>query len=357
MKIDLIADIHLKEEYLPYQESELYKCFNKTKGEYLFILGDIFDDRKKVFASTQASFLELLETVIVNRYKEVFIVTGNHDKQNDDDEISFNTVYRNIKNVTICDTFTSAKVDGLGYCLFAPFFTDKKYDESFKAIKEVARSKHDFIFSHKTIPGLKSDSGRRSTGNLKCVKYLNKHKKVFLGDTHRRQEINNVVVVGSFFQERFGEIGNKGLLTYDVETNKIEESYIVKPFYKDLFYNLDDFPAKEIFLDCEKRIEMILKLRRKLGEFYCFNLRINLVGEQSEIMKFPDYEIKNRYKQHFNILKIKADFKEDKIILESQIFEEQRNFMQDFEDYCKEEKMNERQRIFGRKILKENNVQ
>lgn len=224
-RIHLLSDVHLgvrantlewveniesffKNFYIPY----LIK--NVKKGDVLFILGDVFDNRQLIDITILNFAITLMSQL--SQILPIYILVGNHDcSRKYDTNVNSIIAFKHMPNVTILDksviiTNNKSKI------LILPWIGNKETEENY-----VRANKFDYVFAHTEITGFKYDNGRDikdSVGsNFDKFKSI---KRLFSGHIHKRQERNNLIYIGSPYHTKRSDIGNvKGLYVFDPENN------------------------------------------------------------------------------------------------------------------------------------------
>lgn len=173
----------------------------KNKIKYIFILGDVFEERGK------------LDIVVLNMIHreiaacsaqgiEVIIVLGNHDKIDVGDFHSLE-VFRNI--ASIVDKPRLVKADG-AKVLVIPFMAEPK-----KIVKVLKRKgkKADLILMHTSVLNVKLDSGAKWTEGIP-LKSIPKKPWTFIGHDHTHKKLRKRVYhVGSLLHVDAGDRGKE----------------------------------------------------------------------------------------------------------------------------------------------------
>ena len=225
-KIFLLTDTHFgiranSLEWAQNQANFFYNFYipflkkNVKKGDILFFLGDWFDNRQLLDIYIMNISIDII--IKLSEILPLYFITGNHDiyKKNDTDVNSLRP-FRNIDNVKIFEKPTIV-TNGNSDILVLPWVGDKEKEE-----KYTKYNKADFIFAHTTITGFRYDNGLRiyQGADLTDIKGV---KRVITGHIHKRQEIGNVIYIGSPYHIKRGDIGNqKGVYILNPENNKID---------------------------------------------------------------------------------------------------------------------------------------
>jgi len=223
-RIFLLSDLHFGVranalEWLENQESffrNFYIPFlkkNVKKGDVLFILGDWFDNRQLLDIYVMNTSIDLVFDLA--DILPVYFMTGNHDiykKYNTD--VNSIVTFRYIPNVYVFEK-PVVITNGDSKILVLPWIGNGETEESY-----VRANKFDYVFAHAEISGFKYDNGR-DIGNVRAnfSKFKN-IKKLFSGHIHKRQEIGNIIYIGSPYHTKRSDIGNvKGIYTFNPADN------------------------------------------------------------------------------------------------------------------------------------------
>lgn len=316
---------------------------NKQGNDCLFILGDIHDDRKNInhYFINQANSLIKLAS---QNYKEVHIVTGNHDKDEDDSNYSLLTVHeREEKNVFVYDNFSFNEKHKI---LFAPFYSDEVWLKKLNRWKLILTEKYDLndiiLMAHITIDGLSVNYSGTSHKINSIVKpeELMDFKFCLSGDMHHRQVIKKkLYFIGSFLQQHFGEGVNKGITYYDTKKDKLEFVPHNKRFFVTKKYKL-------------KSVIGFDEIANDIEDIEAPFLRLIFSGKSKYLLKVPEQELKNKFNEKFK--EFKFEYKSiDNLSLEKDIKIEADNFSDDLISYCKHENMDEEQIKYAEELFKQ----
>lgn len=347
--IDLITDLHLKEKIISYQIKDIYRLKSEStmnnKEQILFILGDIFDERLKANSFLLVTFKEIL-IELKKKYKAIFLITGNHDKEHDDVVYSFNTIYNFIEGIEVFDDFGYADVTKYGFetdhkFLCAPFFSDAIWFEKLKDYIPKDDDNKTILLGHKTISGFNLNSYKKTEG-LNFEKILNKFKRVFLGDLHLRQKRGNIYFIGSFMQENFGDDNNKGSLRYFLEKDRLKKIIVATRLFTTLYFDLSIIKKEDIFDFVSKKIEKVK------SPF----LKLVFKGRLEQTLSVPENQLRLQYSGNFEQIKISFDIIQESKKNKFEVQDNKTFFEQDFKEYCLKENMSELQIKYGEELLK-----
>jgi DNA repair exonuclease SbcCD nuclease subunit len=195
--------------FIPYVKSKL------ETGDILCILGDWFDSRQLLDIHVMNISIDIimeLATIL-----PIYMMTGNHDiyKKNDTDVNSL-AAFRHIPNVTIYEK-PIIITNNTSNILLMPWIGSKELEESY-----LEDNKVEYVFAHTTIEGFKYDNGRDITTGGVSVNKFSHIKRLFSGHIHKRQEVKNLIYLGSPYHTKRSDIGNsKGIYTFIPDENEI----------------------------------------------------------------------------------------------------------------------------------------
>jgi DNA repair exonuclease SbcCD nuclease subunit len=243
----LISDIHFgcrnsSVEWLDMQKDYFYNFLipKFSKDDYLFILGDIFDNR------TAINILVLNETIKIFKdlssiVKEIHVIVGNHDMYlKNSNDVNSLEIFKDIDNVYLYKDTTLIEIDNINY-LFVPFFEDKKLE--IQSIKEY-QDKNTICLMHSEINGFYYTKSIL-VNDKNDITIFNKFKKVYSGHFHIRQSKANIIYIGSPFHLDKNDVGNKKGIYY-LENN---EEYFIENNYSPEFLKINYDEISELNTD------------------------------------------------------------------------------------------------------------
>ena len=249
--------------FIPYLENIL-----KTDKDYsLFILGDVFDDRKAIDINVNDMAINIFETLA--KLLNIYIINGNHDlsKKTNKGNTSLRT-FTNIPGITVIQEPTILKIKPstkiLSNIIAIPYLGD--HTEENKVLLEYS-GKTNYAFMHTDISQMKFDNGMTIVGAVDSTIYKG---KILSGHIHKRQETNNVIYIGSPYQLRRSDIGNiKGIYRLDFKTN--EMSFDVND-YSPIFHKIP--------------VDKFLKMNVSERNEFLNNNYNDILIEESELRKY-----------------------------------------------------------------------
>ena len=244
------------------------------KGDILYHLGDVFDNRQSLNLAAQDLGIRIFEE-LTKIFPEVHIIVGNHDimRKNSNDISSVDclkyipkvTVYKEPKVLTYGDT----------RCLLMPWRTGSEHErETLKKYKDI-----DYLFCHTEAQGSQTSPSRKHLqqggNNRKIFKRFN---KVYSGHIHYRQELGNVTLVGNPYpMTRSDRDNQKGVYILDLHNgNDVFIPNDLSP--KFVRYYINDVYERRMG-DLKKEFE---------GNFVDILIPSNVLGKYN-INKFLDY--------------------------------------------------------------------
>jgi DNA repair exonuclease SbcCD nuclease subunit len=237
----LISDIHFGthemdlEKWLDIQLSYFKDFFipilkkQYKKGDKVFILGDLFDNRTYINIKVLVRVLELFD-IFEEMNIDIHILTGNHDLWGEK-EYRYNSLMslKKYSNVSIYTEPTVLESDDKKI-LMLPWVTDLK--EEHKILKSYA-GKVDYLFTHSDLRGAKTNLKVTLKHGPTIADFVG-FPQVYAGHIHLYQKMENFTFLGSPYHLDRNDKGNsKGLTILDIATGK--EKWIkneVSPEYK-----------------------------------------------------------------------------------------------------------------------------
>lgn len=227
-RIFLLSDLHFgvranSLEWLENMKSFFYNFYipyikkNYIEGDCLFFLGDFFDNRQLLDINVLNVSIDIV--IDISKILPLYLITGNHDiyKKYDTDVNSI-VAFRYIPNVVIYEK-PIIVTNGQSRILIMPWIGNKNTEESY-----IRANKYDYIFTHTNIAGFKFDNGKdiKPTHALDLSNF-SQIKRLFSGHIHKRQEMGNLIYIGSPYHTKRSDISNsKGLYIFDPINNNVQ---------------------------------------------------------------------------------------------------------------------------------------
>lgn len=211
----LISDIHFgvkkgSEEWREIATEYFEKFFfplletKKDEGSIVLCLGDIFDDRNSINIAANDLAINTFERM--SEMIPVYIINGNHDMyKKSNNAITSLRSFDNIPNLTIFKDPTIWTVGREGderTMLLIPHQGDFEKETGILTQNPMAN----FTFMHTDIKNLHYENGMTITMGVDASSIKG---QLFSGHIHKREELKNMVYVGSPYQLKRSEMGNK----------------------------------------------------------------------------------------------------------------------------------------------------
>ena len=337
----LFTDLHLREDRIEDQTEVLKQIATEANSnkniEDVFILGDVFHDRNKV----SSLLLTVFESFLNSIHKEVYIISGNHDKPFNEARYSFLTVYKQKWNnkIKVID-YGSLLVENI---LLIPYMPER---ELLRELRKYYDTKVEYIFLH---AGFKNAVLRdketlkrflsKDKLSVKLFHHYSKLKKVFCGHYHNAYDYpnSNFSYMGNAIQLSHGEDEYKGYIILDNIKHKYQHVDTIFPKFRtlDLKCNAKDY---------KKAIDFI---KDNEGNF----IRLRFKDEKERIKTIPEDLLNKNSK--CRELRIDKDFYEKQDEGEEQEIIEAKNLEESFLEYAEQEEMTEDEKQYGLEKLNE----
>lgn len=310
----VVGDLHLKKDF-NYEPmlSEIIKIVNNVKPERVVILGDVLHTHEKISMQCHASavnfFTKLSET------SKVYVLIGNHDRQNNSDFLTDIHPFNGISNEKIKIISKPLKEEGI---IYVPYVPIGRFREALDTLNDDDLfSNVDLIFAHQEFKGAQMGCKRSSKGDV----WSKDNPMVISGHIHEHQIIDNIMYLGTPIQHSFGDNSKKFVLLID--SNKKFISYALRNIRKKKilhlsyseFMNLENIDPEsdyKIIVTVSKGQAVVLK---KSAKYLAFNkiakMSLNMpsemisdqevVQEVKELMSVDDMMIKNILKDEYTI--------------------------------------------------------
>ena len=258
--------------YLDWINDFLIPTIRENNIDYLFNLGDFFNNRNTVCSKTINVAMDSIET-ICNEFPDlkIFLLTGNHDiyYKNTRDISSLRVFENTFPNFKIVNEMKRLKIDGKDIVL-CPWIINS--DES----KELFSKKADYCLGHFEINGFELVSGVTEKTGLDASKFKKKFGKTLSGHFHLRQESDGIMYVGNPFHTSWNDCGDqKGIYILNFRNDDLDFiPNTISPEYKKVLLSqiknktvkgsdlTDNFVR--IIIDEEVTEKAVLKLQEKI---------------------------------------------------------------------------------------------
>lgn len=285
-KCIFISDIHFgvrqnSEEWQENQKDYFYNWFIPIITEYkkslskddkaiVFVLGDVYDDRKSIDINVSNMSIDIFQDIA--KILPVYIINGNHDlsKKTNKGNTSLRTMDL-IKGVTVIQdpTFINIispidKKSIIQNIIAIPFLGDTTKESKYLANYT---NKAGIALMHTEIAKMKMDNGMSIVNGANPDAF---NGLIISGHIHHRQENGRVLYIGCPYQMTRGDIGNmKGLYIFDL---------------KDLSYKFKENDYSPIFHKITIEDLLLLNAQNR-ADFLNNNYNFVLINEEN-IAKF-----------------------------------------------------------------------
>lgn len=272
--IKIIGDIHIPKEENLYSKG-LFKALEKiiNQDEVLILCGDIIDNIYSVNFRLCKRFKDL-----ISEFKEVYIVTGNHDINNKGNFLHFFSVTNKIH---IIEEYEEKYINDIKFS-FYPYLDKKMYS------KYIPKEIPDYTVGHYSF----KDTNFGSEDEIE-LPYRPKALEI-IGHIHNSMIFKDKVCIGSFLPVKYGEhltdkyvVQINGKNNYKLIKAPLEFTYIDVNFGDDLpegnyIYCIHKCPEEKLAYSFYKnvdsyRIKVIPK--KEVEEDEAFPLSLNISRE------------------------------------------------------------------------------
>ncbi len=292
-----MGDIHFKKYQNDFEQKYKDRVFyfvaetlKERNIKNIFQLGDFFNDRKNIDISVLMETKRILEKYFFNSKYDFTMVTlaGNHDVYHKNNNMVYSTkeLLKEFKNLSCFNEV----VDDLEHnSLIVPWINDSNVDE---IVKEIETTDSNYCFGHFEINGFHKVKGFEETTGLSS-KIFHKFNTVFSGHFHLTQQNQNIIYVGSLFQNDRNDMNDvKRIIILDTETGDIEEIKIPFELYHQIVINdasemklelLDTFEDK--IVDVQFNIPRTLERENFIDSIISRDTYIHRIIDNSELCK------------------------------------------------------------------------
>lgn len=301
MKIALLADLHIGvkrdcdiffESQLRFFKEQLVPELNRSQITDIWILGDVFDQRKAISLPTVNRVIDLFKNVLKDF--NIRIIVGNHDMYyNTDLGVNSLKILSLLPNVKVYEKPETEVIEGRTI-LFQPWITDYAADN-------ILDGSWDYAFMHADIIGFDVGGGRPSEAGLQASYVLDHVRTTYTGHYHtkvtRKYEGGRTIsYLGAPYQlTRIDRDGERGYHVLDIGTGEIDfiENSVSIRFTKHTYPEADmdriagnvvDLVIPPEYFDQTKKIESYVQKLEKLKPAYPVNIDYQIAeGEDADI--------------------------------------------------------------------------
>jgi len=264
-KIAILSDLHFGvrnnssfffDKMKEFFNDTFFPYIEKNKINNVWMLGDIFDNRKQINFQI-LKYVNTLFKEFVNKKINVICISGNHDIY-----YKNTNIIDNLKTSIIISPYIKLINDyeiieyseqKIGFINWIPIDKKSEYLNWIEKINVPILCGHFDINDFEMMKGLLCKDGL--SPNI-----FEKFDRVFSGHFHIRASNKNIYYMGNPYQTRWDEYGyKKGFHIFDLSTNLL--TFIPNPIdiYQILIYN-DNFNINDIQINYEKYKNCILKI-------------------------------------------------------------------------------------------------
>lgn len=324
----IATDLHIRPQHIESARIVLQKIIEELdskKPTYLFLLGDIFHYKDRLFASCLSIFLDFLEEA--TQRCEVICLVGNHDWGVPYTVHALDS-FRHVNNFKIVDdVFQLDEQNGfVSYCR-----EKERFDEMLSKLSPTCTR----LFGHLDINEFKVGSGWEEVNAYSQPADFSRFKQVFSGHLHLAQErtLENgteIIFVGTSYTTDFGESDQfKRFLLLDLDTGRYENIDTNMTLHKTLKIKAGDpFPELDmneinrgvefrvIVSGTKEQLSLVDRPKNYLGKIvYDFtsgeSVRVDLSvtdTRQDTLKKYIDHELERSFSNE------KEKFDKDKLL-------------------------------------------
>ncbi len=252
----ITSDLHLTDRerdayrfgLFPWLEEQV----KKYKIDYLFILGDITDQKDNHSSRLVNTITDAIREL--SQEVDIVILSGNHDYIDSDCPFFRFLDNINVDGVAFLHKITEFETSD-GALLFLPHTRTPTEDW-----KDISWDKFDYVFMHQTMDGSKASNGMAMDGLSRKI-FKGYKGDVISGDIHVPQTIGPVMYVGSPYHVHFGDhFIPRVLLIHD---NTLAELHFTAP--RKLTYEIND-PEELLGLDFTSGDQLKVRLKLSAAE-------------------------------------------------------------------------------------------
>ena len=274
-----VADIHLTLSNIDEVSESFCEAVDLCVArdcKVLFLLGDIFTNRKSLEFEVLQAFSNLLDYC---HRKGILVIKfpGNHDKISYQSERSYLDIFQHHPGVKLITDLEKVEIEGHEIYVL-PFFEERtalnKYLEKLRKLKT---KEGGILLTHIAIDGVKNNDGSVIDGvvNRKLFKLFD---TVLVGHYHNKQVVDNITYIGSLRQNNHGEDDKKGI-TFMKENGELEQCRVAFKKFLTVDIDLEEVDTKEI--------QTLTEIYSDSGE----NIRFKFKGSQDQLKKVNRSEL------------------------------------------------------------------
>lgn len=263
IKFFVIGDPHFKENNVIETDKllkESLKIIENNNFDFTVIAGDVLD---RFDTYKESSFNRAQDFIDKIRQKcKTYVLIGNHDLINNSQFMTNKHAFNALKkwdNCKIVDYIIEEEIKGKRI-IFCPYVPKDRFIEALDYIDNWQQAS--MIFAHQEVYGAKMSKviSKHST------RWLNTYPYLISGHIHDYQKINdNVIYVGTPFQQNFGEVLNKTVSIFLFEDNKLTEERVELGISKKIVVDITYDEIETVVFDSDASIKIRIH-EKKSGE-------------------------------------------------------------------------------------------
>jgi len=237
------------------------------KGDVLYHLGDVFDNRQSVNLAAQDLAIRVFEE-LGKIFDDIHIIVGNHDiMRKNSNEISSVDCLKYLPNVTVLKEPKILQYKGIS-CLLMPWRRDSEHE---KETLDNLTEDIDYMFCHTETRGVQiSPSTKHLHDGGNEVSIYKQFKRVYSGHIHYRQDKENFVLVGNPYQMTRSDRDNqKGIYLLDLESGNhtFYENHISPIFIRYSINDILEMRMEDIAKEIENNFVDVFIPSKILGKY------------------------------------------------------------------------------------------
>lgn len=232
MRIFVLGDPHFKKNNTHIFEqicSEILSIVEEKKPDLCICLGDTLDTHDRIYLRAQSMatrfFINIAEKC------PLVILIGNHDRENNSDFMSNIHPFVGLechKNIKI--VYESIRENRNGFdIIYVPYVPPGKFYDALEHVDYYPsqyKKYPDIIFCHQEFKGCNMGTITSTKGDIWSTDF----PVVISGHIHEYQILPNILYVGTFLQQNYGENENKAVMMMHLED--------IKDPTKETFHNI-----------------------------------------------------------------------------------------------------------------------
>lgn len=177
---------------------------NPDRNVTLLLLGDTFDIKQQISIVIQCAILQIFESIA--EFVDIYVIVGNHDMPiADNPNINSVKTLSYMPGICLVDSVTELTDINGGLHVLIPFTNTK--EKELELIKPY-EDKNATLHMHTEIAGFHYEGVPVDHSKHNHINDFIKFKRVKSGHIHKKQEINNILFIGTPYHIRKGEDGN-----------------------------------------------------------------------------------------------------------------------------------------------------